>query len=338
MIREQLGTLSRRDPMYELLSRVLLGGQGGDCGDFEVFRFGREGAVYLYVHTQTRARAIGKFYGRKWIPGQSASGEDLRSLLLQREFENMLMLRDRGFDGGPHVVPRPLETSEAVDWVLVEEFVEGENIHQILRRTLEWNDGELVHGLETIAQLLARLHRFTPPPTLLPRKDVGRYYDKVVTQLRNGEVISAADAERLGAIGRAWIASGILDNFTPAMIHGDATPEHFLHDRGAGRMHLIDVETLRAGDPAEDLGYLAGELKHLCWTYTRDRWSSEPAIRHLYAAYARAAEMSQRDADRLTERARYFMGCAELRIARNAWLPFDHRLELAAEAEQCLRI
>jgi aminoglycoside phosphotransferase (APT) family kinase protein len=258
--------------------------------------------------------------------------------LLHREHDNMLVLRSQGFDAGRHLVPRPLAMSDAIDWVLLEEFVEGRNIHQIIREAIFFGGGLMEPSITVTAELLARFHRLQAPADLLPRKDAAAYYDKVVAQLRAGEVISAEVARRLEEIGGRWNASGILSEYEPLMIHGDATPEHFLYDDTAPRMHVIDLESLRLGDPAEDLGYLTGEIKHHFWTYTRDPWSSEAAIRRLYDAYAYTAGLSRNEAERLTERARYFMGCAELRIARNAWLPFEHRVELAAEAERCLRI
>jgi hypothetical protein len=320
--------------MYSLLKSAIR--FAVDDGDFEVYMLGREGAVYLYVYAPTGARLIGKFYGRKWTRTDSSAAEDLRSLLLHREFDNLLFLRHQGFDAGEYLVPCPLAMSEAIDWVLVEEFVEGHNIHRAIREAVQFG-GELVErSVTTAARLLARLHRLTPPPGLLPRKDVAAYYDKVVTQLGMGGVLSEEEGRRLWTLGNWWNASGILSDFEPLMIHGDATPEHFLYGENTRRMYLIDLESLRIGDPAEDLGYLTGEIKHLFWTYTRDRWSSEAAIRQLHDAYARAAALSESEAHRLRNRARYFMGCAELRIARNAWLPFDHRLELVAEAQQCL--
>ena len=46
------------------------------------------------------------------------------------------------------------------------------------------------------------------------------------------------------------------------MIHGDATPVHFMYNANEQRMEMIDVETLRSGDLAEDLGYLVTEINH----------------------------------------------------------------------------
>jgi hypothetical protein len=327
---EHAGVLSRHDPLHALLRCV-----AGDQGDFQVFRIGHDGAVYLYV--ADGARVIGKFYGRK-CASDSAEREELRSTLLQREFDNLVLLRNGGFTDGRLRVPRPLAKAEAIDWVLLEEFADGRNLHDALRDNVAFGGDVLDRSLTNIAGALARLHRLPPADGILPRKNTARYFEKVLTQLRDAGVIADDDRRRLAVIGTRWNESGALGGFTPVMIHGDATPEHFLYDQDSGTTYLIDLESLRLGDPAEDIGYLAGEIKHLFWTYTRDRWASEWATGHLYRAYTEAMQFSGTEAEHLTERGRYFMGCAELRIARNSYLRWEHRLELRGEAEQCLRI
>lgn len=333
---ESLGPLPRWDPLYRFLTDTVFPGTEGR-GDFEVFRMNSsEAAVYLYVNGETRSRVVGKFYGRKWLPRNHPGVEDLRSVLLDREFVNLARLRESGFDAPPYLVPRPLATSDAIDWVLLEEYVHGVNLHNLIwQKTVA--EGPLLERAITMAgELLARLHAAAPPENLLPAKDPMQSLEEFVADLRRSEIVTFDAADRILSLGSRWTASGVLAAGTPSMVHGDPTAEHFIYDHAGRRIHAIDFESLRHGDPAEDLGYLAGEIKHLFWQYSSDRWESETSIGALYRDYARAAGLTESELRDLTDRARFFMACAELRIARNAWLPADHRHSLAAEAERCL--
>ncbi|HEY6139336.1 MAG TPA: phosphotransferase [Thermoanaerobaculia bacterium] len=332
---ERTGIVQPGDPLHELLANAL---SIAASGQFEVYRLGREGAVYLYVHAPSGARAIGKFYGRKPLPAGTVGSSEMHALLMNREFYHLQMLRSLGFDDGPHRVPRPLATSETTNWLLIEEFVEGESIHHAVRQRIERGDELLDHSITSVATALVRLHGFPCPSSLLPPKDAVAYFAKVISQLQATGILSGAARDRLLGIAQRWHRGNAVSAYEPAMIHGDATPEHFLYHHGTDCMNMIDVEALRLGNPAEDLGYLAGELKHLFWMYTDDPWASEPAIRRMYDAYIAAAKLPSAAADALTEGARYFMGVVELRIARNTWLPFHHRLKLIAEAERCFQI
>jgi aminoglycoside phosphotransferase (APT) family kinase protein len=334
MTPEPAGTLAAADPLHALLAELV---PGADL--FDVYRLNPpDGSVYLYVDRATGTRIVGKFYGPKWLRVDTIDA-DLRSLLVHRELENLQMLRDRGFGEGPHVVPRPLAARDDIDWVLLEEFVDGVNLHDALLQTVRLGGDLLRRSIVMAAELLARLHAFAAPPDLLPPREAARYFEKLLVQLQQSDILSSPATERLRELGRSWEEGRVLADHVPVMIHGDATPEHFLHDEPRARMYTIDVESLRLGDPAEDLGYLAGEIKHLFWAYTRDdEGNAEPFIRELYLAYSRAAALSAEEKGRLTERARFFMACAELRIARNAWLPMDKRKRLASEAEQCLQV
>lgn len=329
------GTLPRHDPLYRFLTEEVFPGTSGQ-GEFTVYYLnGEDGAVFLYVNPDVKGRIVGKFYGRKPIPDAT---DALRSLLLQREFDNLALLRNGAFDKGPFIVPRPLATRDDIDWLLLEDYADGVTLHHVVWQKLRGGGTLLDQTLDVIAELLARLHRIVPPARVLPARPLAQYYDKLLAQLQQDGVLSAFDVERLRSLDLRWHASGRNLGDRTALIHGDATPEHFVYDAYVQRMTLIDLETLRHGDPAEDIGYLAGEMKHLFWSYTGDPATSEPHVEHFYHAYARAAGVSGAAFVDLMERARYFMGCAELRIARNAWLSLDYRKSLAAEAERCLKL
>jgi aminoglycoside phosphotransferase (APT) family kinase protein len=331
---EVLETLAVTDPLHELLCNA--GGLHSATARFDVFRLsGREGAVDLFIDERSGFRAVGKYYGRKWIADSLTGSEELRTQLLDREFAHLELVRNLGFDDRPYHVPRPLAKAPQLGWLLLESYVEGTNIHHAIWRTVtHGDDSALRRTIRMAAEFLAALHAAPRSEILMPPKDPFLYARKVIGQLQQWDVIDADGAARLNATCAQWEARGLLREAKPVMIHGDATPEHFLIAEDEDRLGIIDFESLRNGDAAADLGYLAAEIKHLCWSYTGDPWSSEPFIRHVHASYARAAGG---DAT-LTERARYFMACAEMRIGRNSWLPLDYRRKLIVEADQCWKL
>jgi len=302
---------------------------------FEIFHLnGPDGAVDLFREVHTGARLVGKYYGRKWIRGSLTGSEELRTELLEREFANMELLREAGFRDRPYFVPRPLAKVPGIEWLLLEEYIDGVNLHHAIWDTVTTGrDEALLHALDLTTGALAQLHETSLSPTLMRPKDPYVYLRKVVRQLREWDVIDEAQAARLVAMCEAWDRSGALRDGAHMVVHGDATPEHFLVC-GDG-LGMIDFESVRRDDPAWDLGYLAAEIKHLFWSYSGDPGAPERYTRHMHGSYARA---SQRNDPSLTNRSRYYMACGELRIGRNSWLPLDYRRRLIAEAEECWRL
>jgi len=275
-----------------------------------------------------------KYYGRKWIRGSLTGSEELRTELLEREFANMELLRDAGFRDRPYFVPRPLAKVPGIEWLLLEEFVDGVNLHHaIWEAVTTGSDEALLHALDLTTGALARLHETPLTPALMPPKDPYVYLHKIVRQLREWDIIDEGHAARLIDRCEAWKRSGILGDGAYTMVHGDATPEHFLVS--GDTLGMIDFESVRRDDPARDLGYLAAEIKHLFWSYSGDPHVAEPYTRHMHASYGRA---SRRGDPSLTNRSRYYMACGELRIGRNSWLPLDYRRRLIEEAEECWRL
>ena len=95
---------------------------------------------------------------------------------------------------------------------------------------------------------------------------------------------------------------------------------------------------MRFSDRAIDLGCIAAELKHLFYLLCGDQLASEQYIQHFYNSYADHLSIGGDKFAILTERSRFFMGCFELRIGRNAGLDVEYRGRLIEEAEICLWI
>jgi len=63
---------------------------------------------------------------------------------------------------------------------------------------------------------------------------------------------------------------------------------------------------------------------------------AEPAIGHFFAAYLEALPANAALRRRIFILNPFYMALAELRIARNDYLPWEHRRALVAEAGRCL--
>lgn len=338
-----LGVLSPEEPLHEFLARDVLRGTLGfeGCAPvFDVYALTDGSTLCRYVDRQTGADVVGKFYGSKWLYGSQNGEPELRASLMWREFHNLERVRALGLDAPPRCVVRPLAASEAHGCILVEEHAPGTLLETYVREAAQSGQGgPLTARLAEVVRFLADLHeRSRKEERLGESLDPGRALhalDRYSGQLAYWKVIGEPERERLVRLGERWTGSGILAAGRQVLVHGDATPVNFIHD-GEHRLTAIDLERLWPGDPAEDLGCLAAELKHLFFWYAHEPWGSEPYIRHVYGTYASCREGE--DFGRLTERGRFHMGCVLLRIARNSWLDLDYRRRLVEIAETCLQI
>ncbi len=334
------GVLPQEHPLHGFLARDVLQGVLGLAGSapvFDVYALADCSTLVRYVDRQTRADLVGKFYGNKWLHGRQDGEPELRTALMWREFHNLERVRALGLDAPPHCVVRPLAASEAHHCILVEEYVPGIDLDTHVREAIHSGQGgPLTARLTEVARFLADLHdrsRTEEGPD--PQKALGSL-DRYLDQLAYWNVISGAERERFERLRARWADSGLLATGRQVLVHGDATPVNFIHD-GEHNVTAIDLERLWPGDPAEDLGCLVAELKHLFFWYAHETWDSEPCIQHVYGIY-KSYERGGEDFGRLTTRGRFHMGCVLLRIARNSWLDLDYRRRLVEKAEECLQI
>ncbi len=321
-----------------LAEDVLRGILGVRC-PWPRFRLERLGgsSVLRCDENQTSVSLALKSYDLKWINGIQGTPDqhDERVWLMQREFGNIQRVRDLGLDRPPLRAVRPLACHPDLGCLLVEEFAPGPDLHFAIRAAAMRAEHALLSTrLAQVATFLARLHNASATERACDDREGLAYLEKMIGQLINCDVISMAAAERLHLIRQRWQAVGELNGAGEVLVHGDATPTQFLFP-GDGELVAIDFERLHYADRAADIGRIAGELKHLFASYALDPWASEPFIRGFYDEYYRAAPQAG-DFGWLTERARFYMGCSELRIARNSWEDFAHRRWLAEEAAACL--
>ena len=260
----------------------------------------------------------------------------MRVGLMQREFDNIRQVRALGLDQAPLRAVHALAVNPDLGCLLVEEFASGESLHSSIRDVgLNGKHTELSTRLSDVASFLAQLHNASATDHPGGDRNALAYLEEVIGQLTIWQVITPEQAEDLRRIGQRWEASGELRGATEVLIHGDATPTQFLFSDSG--VVVIDFERLQYGDRAADIGRIAAELKHLFAIYASDPWASEPYIQRFYHDYYSQAQAAG-DFSWLTKRARFHMGCSELRIARNGWEDLAHRQWLVTEAAACLQL
>ncbi|MGE5764341.1 MAG: aminoglycoside phosphotransferase family protein [Mycobacterium leprae] len=323
-----LGTLATSDPLHDVLVGVFSGLRGANgSGVLEVEQL--TSLAYRYRDPATDAAVVVKFFGNR------ARDRERQVRALHAEFGNLERLHQLGFDRWPHRVVRPLALAPGVNVALVLEWVAGRDLLTMIREDPE---ERLLAGVEAVGGFLAALHERTRTGGRAEQGPALAYLHKLLTQLVDRGVLEPGEHTDLLRLGEAWQHSGVLSDASEVLIHGDATPRHFLFpvDQNPLDVTVIDLERLGPGDPVADVGRLAAELKHLLLERTGDPQASEPAIRRLYAAYTRRAGIPPEEFAGVTERGRFYMGRDLLRIARNGWIDRGQRRRLIPEALACL--
>jgi hypothetical protein len=341
MCEHDAGTLSDNDPFYHFLADEVMGNVLGYCPErpiFDVFCLDNSATVFRYAERKTFVNLVGKFYGRKWLHGRQTGEEELRAEYMQREFDNLQKLRALGLDSYPHCVVRPLSVSQAHNCVLVEEFVFGTSFDCYVTAALQSGNGdELYRKLTDLAWFFAHLHARSQSEVSVDQIRGLDYFGKMINDLSYWNIISVEQQQQFLKLQDRWRATGLLNTGKNVLTHGDAVFPNFLCS-GEHGITSIDLERLWPGDAAMDLGCVVAELKHLFFIYSHNIWASEPYIQHFYESYFNCLPKPADDFSTLTSRGRFYMGCYELRMSRNAWLDLDYRHMLINEAESCLQI
>jgi hypothetical protein len=341
MQEQYVGVLTETDPLYDLLANQVWRSEfklNGSRPTFDVYRLDNCSTVYLYRERGSTISVVGKFFGNKWMHGRQGGDHALLARLMHAEADNMRRLRALGLDGGRHRIVAPLAIAESINCVLVEEFAPGEDLFFFIRDAICGRGMEGLRArLADMAVFLGMLHARSATPHPLDGSDGIAYLRRVIEHLSHWQIADNLQVRRLDRLAETWEASAVLTTGSSMLIHGDATPTN-VKFCSEGRLAAFDVERVRLGDQAVDLGCLAAELKHLCFLLSGDRWASEPYVREFYERYCAYLEIGADEVRGLMERCRFFMGSFELRIARNAGLDIEYRRRLIDEAETCLQI
>ncbi len=326
MYARYLGTLSWHDPLQEVLRSRVFAGVHDPV--FHVDSISSCHRVYRYREERSQLAVVGKFV-------RLDEPDEAKRARILGEYGNLLALQQLGFANRPHRVVRPLGREESIGLAVVEENVRGCDLDHFLLRAASGDAEPLRRALRGLAAFLASLHRSSSTGRDADRGQVSAYADRVIDKLRRQGVLDEGAAREIRRLRDRWLGRSRL-RVGEAIVHGDATPTNFLFGEG-WEVVAIDLERMKHADPAWDLGMVCGELKHAFLWRTGNGWAAEPFIRVFLERYAEAFPDRAGTFRAVTRRLPLFMALTELRIARNGWLDWQHRLRLVREARACLR-
>ena len=249
----------------------------------------------------------------------------------------MCLLRDYGFTGYPHYVVRPLGYSPVLNDLLMVEYCEGDSLGSILDDAFYTRQFDrLFDALEALASFLAALHNRTASSLKAdPAKDYYYLSDLLSTLVQNRD-LCYDEAREITWLGDRWLEAPWLWQDVQVLVHGDATPGNFLMG-GSQHVTAIDLERVQYRDRVYDVGRVAGELVHHFLQAYGERSSAEPFITHFLHHYARHFPDHMAAFHSITKRLPFHMSLTLFRVARNQWLPQQHRSNLIETGKHIMR-
>jgi len=326
--------LDERDPLHSHLALVALPSAGikVEHPDFEVSRLGSGQGVYKYRERKSRSLFVCKFFGSRWY-----LSEIERRKGLNYEFKSLNALRKMGFCKYPYRVVRPLSKDENINFVLVEDFARGHNLdYYLAKATYEGQHEQLFRKLAELANFLAKLHTSIAEKKRVNFADSLRYFRYLLESLAQEGLIGARALGNFVSLCNEWEQADEMWADMSVCVHGDATPTNFIFHPEDG-ITPVDLERMRFSDRVYDIGMLMAELKHHFGWRVLQADAAEPFIGHFIRTYSEGFSEPESFFNAITYRSRFYMALGELRIARNKWLPWEHRKWLTDEAFQCLR-
>ncbi|MFT4127932.1 MAG: phosphotransferase [Gordonia sp. (in: high G+C Gram-positive bacteria)] len=334
MIGNYVGCVPEQDRLHDFLSRILRDELGvrQRRPAFRAFQLQGSNEVYGYEEKSTGTRMICKFYGPRY-----GWDRDRAARTAYHEYESLELLRSYDLVGSPHHVIRPLGVDRDTNGVLALEYYHGEQFsHAIRRATRHGDDTHLYWRLKALAYFLATQHNRSANGATVDFDVDSRYYEYLVTLLRQREKIGQWDVDELRWLLELWRDRPRMWSDRQVWLHGDATPANFLFGHGLD-VAAIDLERMSRGDRMFDVGRVAGELQHSFMAATGDRHRAEPFIGHFLWEYS--CHFPDRDATfaSITSRVPFYMGLNLLRISRNDYVDSYYRRRLVSQAKRLLR-
>ena len=328
-----IGRLPKNDPMYGYLRDDICAHLGvhRNSADFRVYMMPASNHVYLYEDRHSQTRIIGKFFG-------GVLGRSPQTALhhMEREFNNLLHLRNMGLSGYPHYVARPLGHNANLNHVLVEEFCYGAPLSEFIVNAIRKGDGQtLFQKLTALAYFLATLHNRSAIDATVDFAEDCSYFDRIVERLQSQGRVGWDEAQQLYRLKDTWRGKAEMWEDRQVLVHGDVTPANILFGDGLWVI-AIDLERMKRADRVFDVGRVTGELKHFFMQYAGDGRLAEPFIGHFLWEYACHFPDRHSAFESITRRNPFHMGLTLLRIARNDWIGGAYRRELLTEAKRTL--
>lgn len=331
---EYLGEVNRSDPIWGYLTHEIFPslGLGWKAKGFRVFRPRISGRLYIYEETSSGARVVGKFFA-----GYKGASFDAAARAMEREFGNMVLLREMGFCSYPHYVARPLGRKREINCLLAEEYCWGTRMDSLILRAIREGGASILYDkLKALSLFLARLHNQTAKGERVDFKAETDYLSRILGRLSKKGIIDEEKRRNLTALLEGWAARPYGWEDCRVLVHGDVTPANIMFGDELWVI-VTDLERMRYSDRAFDLGMVAAELKHFFLQYGKGRIDPEPFIGHFLWEYACHFPDRGRAFEAVTRRLPFYMGLSLLRIARNTWIEPAHRARLVEEAQKTLR-
>ncbi len=327
--------LDRHDPLHGYLSSVVLPEMGHNITEPEIdsICLSYRQSVYLYRERKSDAVVVGKFFGNRKDSGESNPGRTL-----EQEFNNLLVLRGKGFCSNPYNVVRPLSKVSHINYLLVEEYISGHDLdYYIVRAACHGQHERLFKKLGYLAEFIALLHEGGSPCNASEHTAVYPNFKPLLDKLLQSEILSNKKYQRFLCLADEWKQEKSLWYDRPVLIHGDVTPTNFIFHHKEG-VTAIDLERMRQADRMFDIGIMAAELKHHFAWRILNAGASDPFIEHFIKSYFRGLNSGSPGISEILMKNRLFMAYGELRIARNQWLSREHRKWLIREAIKCMSV
>jgi thiamine kinase-like enzyme len=331
---EYVGYLAGSDPLHDFLGGIIRDQM--DVREpqpaFRVFELSGSNDVYAYQEKSSGVRVICKFYGRSL-----SAHPGLAAIVAQQEYDNLNILRGYNLVGSPHHVIRPFGVCPDINSGLAVEYFPGQELgHAIARAAYEGDDRYLFSHLKALACFLSTLHERTALQDSVDFDAECDYFDTVVRTLLKLGRIEKWDVEELSWLRDRWQERPRMWQDQQVWLHGDVTPGNFIFDGGL-RVGAIDLERMRRGDRAFDVGRLLGELQHAFMTATERKSRAEPFISYFFHEYSSHFPDRQATFDSITARTPFYMGLNHLRVARNDYIPDAYGERLIRQAKRLLR-
>ncbi len=333
-MQHYLGHLPGNDPLYHYLKADILPqlGYWARPAQFRVFGMSSKQNVFLYEEKHSGIKVVAKFFGK---PYQTGSDETNRHL--QKEFNNLNLLRCYGLVGYPHLVVRPLGSNEWLSSVLVEEYVGGNLLGSIIHAAIYHGQrSELFAKLTALAYFLATLHNRTANGLGVNFEEDSNYLSHLIKQLQSNYIISQHQANDIYYLRDRWRDQPRMWEDQQVLVHGDATPANFLFGEGL-QVIAIDLERAKWADRVFDVGRICGELQYAFIQSSGNKYEAEPFIGHFLWEYACHFPNREQAFASIKGRVPFQMALTLLRIARNNWVSPQLKGQLVAEARITLR-
>jgi thiamine kinase-like enzyme len=340
MSHKYLGDLPVEDPLHYYLREEIFPSffpglsHHHQHPTFRVFRFySANNKVFLYEEKTTCKKIIGKFFRDK--ENRSTLSPSQRA---QREFHNLLKLRNFGFTSHPHHIVKPYAYNENLCNLLLEEYIAGDSLGKIIQSCLSNHHRELLYRkLSALAYFMATMHNRTSNGLPVDFNQDCEYFFHLIEQLRKLKGLSPSEADGFLSLCQQWKERPNMWEDQQVLVHGDATPPNFIMGSGL-EVTAIDLERMKYADRIFDVGRMVGELQHYFITAGKPKVEAEPFIGHFLWEYASHFPDQPKAFHSITERLPFQIAITLLRIARNSWISKEYCRQLIKEAKKTLKI